>query len=263
MELKLKGIPLDLLDKIFETSKTARLKVLDVMNAVIASPRGHISEFAPKLEVIKIQKDEIGAMIGSGGANIKGLMEMFNVEINVDEKDGEGIVAISSKSSEDIAKAKQYIMDMFREVKTGEEYTGKVTRVEDYGAFVEILPKQEGLLHVSEYSYDFVNNIRDFLDIGDMVKVKVKGLENGKISLTRKGLFENPNPNKVQIQTNRPVNKPSGGFRPGARRFDNRSTNVNPDGRAGRESRSRDNNRGRSDYRRDEDRRPPRPVSNG
>lgn len=264
MELKLKGIPLELLDTIFEMSRQARLKVLDLMNMVISSPRANISEYAPKLEIIKIQKDQIGTIIGSGGATIKSLMEMFSVEINVEEKDGGGIVAISSKNQEDINKAKQYIIDMFKEVKVGEEYTGKVTRIEDYGAFVEILPKTEGLLHVSEYSFDFVSNIRDFLDIGDSVKVKVKGVENGKVSLTRKGLFESQSPGpSLPAQAGRP--RMSSNQQSFSRNPDSRQSNFR-----GRDYRSGDrNNRGDGrNFRRDdrydrEERKPIRPVKMG
>ncbi len=188
MELKLQGLPLGLLDKMFEQSRRARLKVLEVMNNAINSPRGEISEYAPKLEFITIDKDQIGQVIGSGGSVIKEIMKIFDVEVDIQEEDDHGVVVISSTNAENIAKAKKYIEDMLKVPEVGEVYEGTVTRVEDYGAFVEILPGQLGLLHVSEYSCGYTGNMNEELKIGDRVKVKIISMEGGKISVSKKAL---------------------------------------------------------------------------
>ncbi len=188
MELKLKGIPVELLDKLFEKSREARMKVLEVMNNAISSPRGELSEYAPKLEFVKIQKDQIGQVIGSGGAVIKEIMKIFEVDVDIQEEDDHGVVVISSSNAENIAKAKKYIEDMLKVPEVGEIYEGTVTRVEDYGAFVEILPGQLGLLHVSEYSCGYTGDMNKELKIGDKVKVKINSMDGGKISVSKKAL---------------------------------------------------------------------------
>ena len=192
MELKLKGLPLELLESIFEASKKARMQVLDVMNKAITNPRTEISEYAPKVEMVEIKKDEIGQVIGSGGVVIKGIMEEMSVEIDIEEKGDIGMVSISSTSIEDVKRAKDYIKQLLEKPEVGKTYEGEVKRVEDYGVFVEILPKQEGLLHVSAYSYGFVKDMKEKVKIGDRLKVVVTDVENGRIALSRKPLLEKP-----------------------------------------------------------------------
>lgn len=192
MELKLQGVPIELLDSIFETSKNARMKVLDVMDTAISTPRSQISQYAPKLETFTIDKSFIGAVIGSGGSVIKEIMEKYEVMINIEEKGDKGVISITGLDYEKIANAKNYIVSLSTEVEIGQVYEGIVTRVEGYGAFVEILPNKLGLLHVSEYSYNFVDDISQYLHIGDKVTVKVIGLDDGKISVSKKALEQAP-----------------------------------------------------------------------
>lgn len=246
MELKLKGVPIALLEKIVEHSKVARQKVLDVMYATIAEPRKDISEFAPRIDTVRIEKDQIGYVIGSGGKMIKELVEKLGVELKVEEKETEGLISISSTSREALANAKDYIMGMLREVKVGDVYDGVVTRIEGYGAFVEILPKQEGLLHVSEFSHGFTSDMNEVLNVGDKIKVQIKGTENGKISLSKKSLEEETEEQKAERESR--ANQPrefGGDF--GDRRggFDRRS---------GGHDRRTDGNRGRSNGGRPSDR---------
>ena len=123
---------------------------------------------------------------------IKEIMEKYEVEINIEEKGDKGVISITGLDYEKIANAKNYIVSLSTEVEIGQVYEGIVTRVEGYGAFVEILPNKLGLLHVSEYSYNFVDDISQYLHIGDKVTVKVIGLDDGKISVSKKALEQAP-----------------------------------------------------------------------
>lgn len=192
MELKVQGVPLALVKDIFEKSKVARLKVLDVMNATISAPRDSVNKYAPKLLTIKIDKSTIGQVIGSGGSVIKGIMEDYECEVDVSEKEDHALVSIAGVDIEKLTAARDFILSIVTPIEIGDVFEGKVTRVETYGAFVEIAPKKEGLLHVSEYSYGFVDDITKLVAIGDTLKVKVNGLDNGKISLSKKALEEMP-----------------------------------------------------------------------
>lgn len=212
LELKLAGIPVELLDKMFEVSKTARMKVIDVIESAIKEPRKELGEFVPKIEMVKIAKDQIGLVIGSGGSTVRGLMEQTNTQIDVEETPEGGIVSIMAKSFEDLAKAKELIEKLALEVKEGEVYEGIITRIEPYGFFVELGPKQEGLVHVSEYSYQFVDDISQKVKLGDHVKAKVKSLENGKISLSMKALEEKPEGYVEPAPREREYKPRTGGF---------------------------------------------------
>jgi len=221
MELKIQGVPLALVEQIFEKSKVARLKVLDVMNAAISSPRDSVSKYAPKLVTIKIEKSTIGQVIGSGGAVIKGIMEDYDCEVDVSEKEDHALVSIAGVDIEKINAAKDFILSIVTPVEVGDVFEGKVTRVENYGVFVEIAPKKEGLLHVSEYTYGFVEDITKLVSIGDVLKVKVNGVENGKISLSKKALEEMPEGYVEPERQARPA-RSGGGFRSTGRRDDRR-----------------------------------------
>lgn len=192
MELKVKGFPVALMGKLIEVSRNARMKVLDVMDAAISAPRDTVNEYAPKLLALKIDKEDIGMVIGSGGVMIKGLMEQFGVEIDITEDKDFGMVSISGISKENVQGAYDYILGMVTPVEVGETYKGFVTRVEPYGAFIEIAPNQIGLLHVSEWSYEFTDDISKFIKVGDEIEVKVIGKEMGKISVSKKVLEQPP-----------------------------------------------------------------------
>jgi len=220
MELKLPGVPLELLDAIFDASKIARLKVLEVMNATISKPNVSVGKYAPKLVAFKIDKSTIGQVIGSGGAVIKGLMEEYDCEIDVSEKDDCAIVSVSGIDEEKIESAKVRILAIVTPIEIGDIFEGKVVRVEPYGAFVEVAPKKDGLLHVSEYSFDFVDDITKVVKLGDILRVQVNGLDNGKISLSKKSLEEKPEGYVEPQRSPRNGNgNRGGGFRPNNRGF--------------------------------------------
>lgn len=189
LDLKLPGIPIDLLCEGMERNRIARLKILDVMEACISSPRAEISPRAPRFEVIKINPDKIGALIGPGGKNIRSITEETGSSIDIDD---DGTVKIMAPDKEHIEAAKLRISSCTAEPEIGKIYRGKVVTVRDFGAFVEILPGVEGLLHISALADYRVNKVTDICSEGDYVSVKVLDIDpsNGKISLSRKAALK-------------------------------------------------------------------------
>lgn len=203
MELKLKGLPVELFGKLFEVSKTARMQVIDVMDNAVNAPKSELSEFAPRVESMKVDRSVVGQIIGSGGATIKDISMKFDVTIDIEEKEDHALVVIAAKSQEALAQVKEYITSLITPVEVGQIFEGVVTRVEDYGAFVEVAPKQTGLLHVSEYSYGFTEKMGDHIKLGDKVRVKVIGLDHGKISVSKKALEERPEGMEIESRPER------------------------------------------------------------
>lgn len=190
-DMKSKGIPMELLPKIFEQSREGRIHVLDEMQKVILTPRPEVSKYAPKSASLKVDPDKIGVIIGSGGKTIKEIQDITNSEVNIDN---DGNVTVTAISQKDVDTAIARISALVKDVERGEIYEGVIQEIVDFGAFVEILPGKTGLLHVSEISHDYVDNVRDFLKVGDVVKVKVLDVDRGKISLSKKALEERPQP---------------------------------------------------------------------
>ena len=186
--MKLPGIPMSLLPKIIEQSKEGRMQVLDEMEKVISAPRDQVSQYAPKTVVVKIDTDKIGVVIGAGGRTIKDIQDKTETVLTIEQ---DGSVVITSATEENAHKAAEMVIGLVKDVKPGEVYEGTVSDVVDFGAFVEILPNKDGLLHISEISNEYVNDVSDFLKVGDKVKVKVLAVENGKISLSKKALESN------------------------------------------------------------------------
>jgi len=184
LDLKLPGIAIDLLCEGMERNRQARLKILDVIEACIPAPRAEISERAPRVEVLKINPAKIGALIGPGGKNIKAITEETCSTIDVDD---DGNVKIMSPSKERLEEAKVRVLALTEEAEIGKIYRGKVVSIRDFGAFVEILPGQEGLLHISEMANYRVAAVTDLMSEGDYVTVKVIDIDNsGKVRLSRK-----------------------------------------------------------------------------
>lgn len=185
-DMKLPGIPMHLLPKIFEQSHDARMQVIDKLEATIAKPREEVSKFAPKVMSIKIDPAKIGMVIGSGGKTIKEIEAKTGCVLGIED---DGNIAVSGNDEEKVKLATEMILGIVKEVEVGEIYDGTVREVVDFGAFVNILPGKDGLLHVSEMSGEFINDPRDVIKEGDLVKVKVIGVGNdGKVSLSKKAL---------------------------------------------------------------------------
>jgi len=184
-DIKLKGIPIELMPEIISASKTARLKVLENMSLAISKPREKLSENAPKFEIVEINPEKIGIVIGSGGKTIKDIQAKTETTLTIEDS---GRIVISGHSYDNLQKAKNFVIGLTKDIMPGEIYTGKVVKVVDFGAFMEILPGKEGLLHVSEISNEFVKDVRSVVKEGDEFEVKVLSAENGKISLSKKAL---------------------------------------------------------------------------
>ncbi len=188
LDLKLPGIPIDLLCEGMERDRIARLKILDVMEACIAAPRPDISPRAPRLETIQINPEKIGALIGPGGKNIRAITEETGTSIDVDD---DGNVKIMAANKEQLEAAKERILGCTAEAEIGKIYRGKVVTIRDFGAFVEILPGVDGLLHISEMADYRVNKVTDICQEGDYVTVKVIDIDQaGKIRLSRKAALK-------------------------------------------------------------------------
>ena len=184
LDVKTLSLVPSILSVALDDAKEAREEILKKMLSVISSPRDKVSAYAPKIKRIKIAQEKIGELIGPGGRIIRGLIAETGAQIDVEE---DGTVSISSTNTESVEKAVLKIEQLTKEVKLGEIYEGVVKRIESYGAFVEIFPGKEGMVHVSEMSSQYVNNPHDVLSLGDKVQVRVKGIDDmGRISLSMK-----------------------------------------------------------------------------
>lgn len=190
MDIKIQGISFEIMEKALRQAREGRLHILDIMNQAIDGPRQQLSEFAPRLISMKVEQDQIGLIIGPGGKTIQGMQRLFGVEINIEE---DGTVNIASPNKENAVKCKEYIKKMTATPEVGETYEGVVTKLMDFGAFVEILPGKEGLLHISQIDNKRVEKVSDYFKVGDKVAVKLLKIENGKFSLSRKELLKNEN----------------------------------------------------------------------
>lgn len=190
MDTKTTGLSWDIVKQTFAQSHEARLKILDAMQQVMPEPRKELSPFAPRIITLMINPDKIRDVIGPGGKMINKIIAETGVSIDIED---DGRVAVTSNNSEGMEKALNWIKQLTHEVTAGEVYEGTVARLEDFGAFINILPGQDGLVHVSEIAWNRTNKPSDVLKIGDKVKVLVKEIDNlGRINLSMKALIEKP-----------------------------------------------------------------------
>jgi polyribonucleotide nucleotidyltransferase len=187
MDIKIQGISFEIMEKALQQAREGRLHILGKMNQAIEKPREQLSEFAPRLISMKVEQDQIGLVIGPGGKTIQGMQRLFGVEINIEE---DGTVNIASPNKENAVKCKEYIKKMTATPEIGEIYEGVITKLMDFGAFVEIIPGKEGLLHISQIDNKRVEKVSDYFKVGDKVTVKLIKIENGKLSLSRKDLLK-------------------------------------------------------------------------
>lgn len=186
MDIKIKGISFEIMETALQQALAGRMHILGIMNEAIAQPREQLSPFAPRLITMKVETDQIGLIIGPGGKTIQGMQRLFGVDIVIED---DGTVSIASPDKESAQKCKEYIKKMTATPEVGEIYDGVVTKIMDFGAFVEILPGKEGLLHISQIDNKRVNKVTDYFKEGDKVTVKLLKVENGKFSLSRKELL--------------------------------------------------------------------------
>ncbi len=199
LDTKTKGLIPKIVEETLQQGRDARLKILDVMNACIAAPRAELSPYAPRIVTIKINPELIRNVIGPGGKMINKIIEETGVSIDVEN---DGTVTICSVNKAGLDKAAQWVSDLTRELKAGELFKeGKVTRIMDFGAFVEVLPGQEGLVHISELAPWRVGKVTDIVKVGDVIPVKVSEIDElGRVNLSYKracqdlGITQTPPP---------------------------------------------------------------------
>ncbi len=188
MDVKCEGISFEVLREVLQQAKDGRLHILDIMNETISKPREELSQYAPKIIVFKIDKMNIGTIIGSGGKVIREIQEKTGVTISIEE---DGTIFISAPDTESGNKAKDIIDGLLEEPEPGKIYKGTVKKIAQFGAFVEILPGKEGLLHISEIENRRIERVEDVLKVGDEVEVKLLRMEQqGKMVLSRKVLLK-------------------------------------------------------------------------
>jgi polyribonucleotide nucleotidyltransferase len=186
MDIKIMGITAQIMREALAQAQRGRLFLLDTMDAVIAAPSEEKSKYAPRIHTMQIPTDKIRDLIGPGGKVIRGIIEATGVKIDVDDT---GRVNVASSDAEGLAKAIQMISDLTAVPEVGKTYLGKVVRLAEFGAFVEIFPGTDGLLHVSEIAEHRVKEVKDELREGDQVLVKVLAIEGNRIKLSRKAVL--------------------------------------------------------------------------
>jgi polyribonucleotide nucleotidyltransferase len=191
MDVKVTGISREIMAQALQQAKEGRFHILDKMDAAIAQPSAQLSEFAPRLYTIQIPKDRIRDVIGSGGKTIRWIVEETGTKIDVAD---DGKVTVASTDEKSAERALEIIRGLTASAEIGKNYKGTVKRIEPYGAFVEILPGQDGLLHISEMAHTRVGQVTDLFQVGDETEVQVVGIEpdTGKIRLSRKPLLPPP-----------------------------------------------------------------------
>lgn len=190
VDLKIEGMPIDLIAKALKIAKEGRLHILDIMESCIKEPKETLSPYAPKIVHIKIEKNKIGEVIGPGGRNIRNIISESSAEVEIDD---DGTIVISSESYENCKKAKEMVEALIIEPEVGMIFEGQVKRIMDFGAFIQLAPGKEGLLHISEIEHRRIDKVDDVIKEGEIVKVKIIKVDfGGKFGLSRKALIERP-----------------------------------------------------------------------
>ena len=188
MDIKIEDIDRNILQRALEQARKARMVILDNMEATIKEPRKQLSPYAPKITTLRIHPDKIRDVIGPSGRVINKIIEETGVKIDIEQ---DGRIFIASPETEQNERAKKIIEDLVREVVVGETYLGTVKRIEKYGAFVEIIPGKEGLVHISQLDLNRVGKVSDVVKVGDSIMVKVTEIDDqGRINLSRKAVLK-------------------------------------------------------------------------
>jgi polyribonucleotide nucleotidyltransferase len=190
MDIKIDSISFAIMEQALKQAYDGRNHILNEMEKVISQPRGEISQYAPRIETIKIKPDKVREVIGAGGKVIKAIIEETGVKIDIED---DGTIHIASVDPKAAKKAIEIIQGICAEAEVGKTYSGKVVKIMDFGAFVEIFPNNSGLLHISEIAHERIRNVTDVLNEGDTVQVKVLDIDRtGRIKLSRKALLAPP-----------------------------------------------------------------------
>jgi len=190
MDIKIKGMTLELLARALKQARVERMSILATMLSAIAAPRSTLSTYAPRIVTIKVRPEKVGGVIGSGGKTIKGIIEKTGVKINIQD---DGSIDIASSDAEAVKSAIDMIKSITEDLEVGSIYTGKVVRIVDFGAFVELRRGVDGLVHISQLAHERVERVSDVVKEGDEISVKVMEIDKqGKIRLSRKELLPKP-----------------------------------------------------------------------
>ena len=189
MDIKIDGITAQLMSEALEQARQGRVHILDKMNEAITTHRGQLSQYAPQIIQVQIDPEFIGKIIGKGGETIRRIQDETGCKIKVDD---DGIITIASPDLPSIEKAKGWISDLTEMPETGKDYTGRITSIKEFGAFVEFIPQTEGLVNISEWSHDHVATLEGIAKTGDTLQVKLVEVDprTGKFRLSRKALIE-------------------------------------------------------------------------
>jgi polyribonucleotide nucleotidyltransferase len=229
MDIKIAGVSDEVMAQALTQARQARLEILANIQAAIAAPRDDLNEYAPRMTTVKIDVEKIGAVIGPGGKTIRGIQDKTGVRIDIEE---DGTVFIAGNDGPSVAIAVEEIKSLTEEAEIGRVYTGQVTRTENYGAFVEILPGTEGLVHISQLADYRVNSVEDEVSVGDEIMVMVIDIDNfGKIRLSRQAVLEGWTPEEARSRDRR--GSGGSGGRSGGGNRGGRSGGGNRGGRSG------------------------------
>ncbi len=219
MDIKIAGVTRDIMQQALAQAKDARMQILDVMRAAMPAPRATLSDYAPRMESFRIAVDKIGAVIGPGGKNVRGLQEDHGVKVDIQD---DGLIFVAGESGAEVDKVIEKIRNMVEDPELGQIYTGKVTRVENYGAFVEFLPGTEGMVHVSQLADYHVKSVEDEVSVGDEIMVMVINVDNtGRVRLSRQAVLEGWDVEEAK-RRDAAGSRRGGGDRRGPRRDGNR-----------------------------------------
>ena len=212
MDIKITGLSVDIMKDALGKARTARLYILDCMKAALPTHRDQLSEFAPRIITLKIPQSKIGEVIGPGGKMIRSIIEETGAKIDISD---DGTVLIASVDGEAGRKAKERVESLVEEAELGKIYNGTVRRIADFGAFVEIMPGTDGLVHISELDVNRIEKVEDVCKVGDRLEVKVINIDHdGKIRLSRKSVITGEDPPPEGAGTGRPSRSGGGGKRP-------------------------------------------------
>jgi polyribonucleotide nucleotidyltransferase len=188
LDLKIRGLSIEQIKKTFELAKTNRLQIIDMIEDAIPQPRESISKYAPRILSTHIHPEKIGKLIGPGGKTIRAIQEATGAKIEVEE---DGTVFVSAVGEGKAERALEEVEKLCAEVKVGQIYSGRVSSVKDFGAFVEVIPGQDGLCHISELSDGYVEKVSDVVKLGDVIRVKVILIDDqGRVKLSRKAAIQ-------------------------------------------------------------------------
>ena len=224
MDIKVKGITFEIMSEALEQAKNARFEILEHMDQTISSPRTELRDGAPRMTTIKVPTDKIGMVIGPGGSNVRGIQEEFGVSVDIQD---DGSVTIGGTEAEKVQGAIDNIRTMTKDIEVGENYSGKVVKVMDFGCFVNLIPGKDGMVHISELSDTRVPDVQSVANEGDELDVMVVNVDqNGRVDLSVRARIEENNHGDHAVALadaigrRRPGNRGGGGGRGGGGRFD-------------------------------------------